>query len=231
VWPLSLPITLAIIAAVAGVVVALLVGSDHIRAYQERRRLLKFKPEIEEVWADGTVLYQLNPSSGSSAPIDPYVYLSFRLSPKATPIRGCDAELNCGWFAFFDGPGRFQTDLTHAQNLHVGRFHVHIAAGRLEFESPVYLNTVQAMGGWAGQPASPPIPPLKVTVRGEVAGTNREWVLDLDLDPFANLRSIRWQSGHPAQLVESGKKVIEAWLSKQATGASPVGAVSKAIKP
>jgi hypothetical protein len=213
------------------VIVALLVGGDHIRAYLERRRLSKFKPEIEEVWAEGAVLYRLNPSSGSSTPIDPYVYLSFRLTPKATPIGGCDAELSCGWFAFFDGPGRFQTDLTHALNLHVGRFHVDVATSRLEFESPVYLNAVQTMGGWAGQPASPPHLPLKVTVRGEVAGANREWVLDLELDPFALLRSVHWQSNHPAPLVESANKVIEEWLSKQATGASPAGAISPAAKP
>ena len=68
------------------------------------------------------------------------------------------------------------------------------------------------MGGWAAQPADPPKPPVKVTVRGEVAGANREWVLDLGLDPSVLLRNIRWQEGHPPSLLASGKKVIETWL-------------------
>ena len=212
-------------------IVVLLVGADQIRAYLERRRISKYRPAIEDVWAEGTVLYGVNPGGGTIAPIDPYVYLSFRLTPKQTPIRACDAELSCGWFAFFDGPGRFQNDLTHALNLHVGRFHINLATATLEFERPVYLNTVQAMGGWAGQPASPPIPPVKVTVRGEVAGANREWQLDLGLDPTDLLQRIRWQDGHPAQLLASGKKVIDAWLLSQATGTSASRASSQPAKP
>jgi hypothetical protein len=230
-WPISLPLTLAIISAIAGAIVVLLVGGDQIRAYLERRRISKYKPAIEDVWAEGTVLYGASPSGGTIGPIDPYVYLSFRLTPKHTPIRACDAELSCGWFAFFDGPGRFQNDLTHALNLHVGRFHVNLATGTLEFERPVYLNTVQAMGGWAGQPAPPPVPPVKVTVRGEVAGANREWVLDLGLDPSVLLQRIRWQDDHPAQILAAGKKVIDAWLLKKATGISPANASSPTGKP
>lgn len=193
-------------------VIILIVGA--VYALYNWGKLCRYKPEIIDKWAEGTILRRVDPQGKEHSKI-PCVYIYIKLDPKNEIIHNCEIEVKNGWFAYFDSGGYTRYDVQREENLHLGRYEIDVKKKTLQFIRPIWeAQTLRPYGGWNGTPTELKTEELVLVVSGEVKGKRLKSTIPLNIDVRDLLKKRKWQSITEAekQFRDMADKIIDKYL-------------------